>query len=230
MPFSFSVLSSFYSVWPLSIPKPTYGWYRGDSKYWNSAANLLYDISGYGNHASTGSNIKLVVGNGDGAIVALQYLTGRPSSKVVWPKGSIPSSFTICSVTRYIAFGKMEKILAATNVNWYHGHWSYNRGVAFYDWWKTIIVSVGGLTDWLVLCGKNGGSVPTNILVDGIAVGTWAGGTGSSSLSINAHLYSPDENSNWAFRELMIWDTALSDMDMVVASTALRVSLLYGQV
>ena len=125
----------------------------------------------------------------------------------------------------------MQKILAAKTINWYHGHWDNKRGLAWYGNWKTDFENtVGVSTDWLVMCGKNRGSVPNNILVDGIASGNTAGGDGSSSLSINDHTFSPGENSDWAFRDLMIWNVSLSDADMVVASTALRISLLTGQV
>ena len=124
----------------------------------------------------------------------------------------------------------MQRILAGRTIDWHHGHWDSRRGLAWYDEWKTAFPSVGVLTDWLVMCGKNGGSVPNNILVDGIAAGFRDGGAGSSSLSINNHTFSPSENSDWAFRELMIWNTSLSDAEMVVASTALRISLNEGTI
>ena len=218
-----------HSAWPLPIPNPSYGWYKAEFEYYNSNAKLLYDISGHGKHAITGGEILLV------AATDVKYLTGGTMSIVVWPTGSIPSLFTICSVTRYIKGGKMQKILAALTINWYHGFWNSKRGVAWYDGWSTTVVSVGVLTDWLVMCGKNGGSNPKNILVDGIAIGVKSGGIGSSSLCINSHLFSPSENSDWAFRELMVWDIVLTDADMVTASTHLlntlhQVFVLYCEI
>ena len=158
----------------------------------------------------------------------MQYLTGDISGTVLWPSGSIPVVFTLCSVTRYVEGGMMGRILAGTAIDWLHGHHKSERGVAHYRSWKTAEKSVGVETDWLIICGKNGGSIPNNILVDGIALGVGIGEIGYATLSINSNLYR--ENSDWAFRELMIWNTALSDADMVVASTALKVSLMYGQV
>ena len=214
--------------WPVSIPNPSYGWYRADSQYWNSTSELLYDISGKRNHASLSGVIQLRTGSGNGATASIQYLKGGRLSTVEWPTGSIPSEFTVCSVTRYVMSGTMGRILAGKTVNWYHGHHANNRGVAYYGILNTYHVSVGLLTDWLVMCGRNTGSKPNNIFVDGVAAGYWTGGSGSSVLGINI---SPTyENSDWEFRELMIWNTSLSDAEMVTVSTALRVSLLYGKV
>ena len=229
--FSYCYLHKFeYSGWPLSILNPTYGWYRADSVGWNSTANLLYDISGNNNHANTGGNISLIVESGNGATAKLGYLRGGTSSTVLWPKGSIPFDFTICSVTRCVEGGKMRRILAGTLLsNWFHGHVGslpgsvgQIRGIAYYGVRKTPIVYLGLWTHWLVMCGKNGGSTPNNILVDGVASGSSAGGVSNSSLCINAN---PLSASDWAFRELMIWNSSLSDADMVVASTALLKSL-----
>ena len=219
-----------FQAWPLpSIPSPSYGWYRADSLYWNSTVDLLYDISGHGKHAIT-NGVSLDSGIGDGANIIVNYLAGDTSSTVLWPIGSIPSVFTMCSITRCRDWNNCKRVLASRTIDWLHGHFTSKRGVAYYgsDNWMTSSDSVGILTDWLVICGKNGGIIPNNILVDGIIAGSRNGGTGSSVLSININPV--NENSNWAFRELMIWDTSLSDADMVDASTALRISLLYGQV
>ena len=219
---------SFFLDWPLSIPSPSYGWYRADSEYWNCSTNKLLDISGNGNYATTSSDIVLGTGSGNGATASIKYLTGGTSSTVVWPIGSIPITFTICSVTRYSDERHLGRILAGRTINWYHGHHLAARGVAYYDGLKTDHISVGLLTDWLIMCGKNSGSIPYNILVDGVAVGVSEGGYGYLDLCIN--LDPAMEYSDWTFRELMIWNTALSDADMVIASTALRSSLLYGMV
>ena len=211
--------------WLYFAPRPTYGWYRADSLYWSSSTQLLYDISGRGNHASTnGGGISLAEEIGYGATTGVRYLTGGTSSTVTWPTGSIPSAFTICSVTRYVVGGKRKRILAATDIDWYHGHHDSKRGVAFYGNLNTNGLSKGkNITDWLVICGKNGDSVPNNILVDGEAAGERVGGTGSAILSINVNLN--EKNSNWAFRELMIWNTALSDTQMSSVSKSLISSL-----
>ena len=192
----------------------------------------MFDISGNLNHATTSGVISSYNSSGNGATIAVQYLEGDISSKVVWPIGSIPSAFTICSVTRYVTDGNMGRILAGKSIDWLHGHDGYEepkRGVASYGGLKTSYVSVGVLTDWLVMCGNNGGRTPNNILVDGIGSGVSVGGTGSDFLSINMNPFSPEQNSDWAFRELMIWNTVLSETDMLVVSAALS-DALHAQV
>ena len=124
----------------------------------------------------------------------------------------------------------MRRILGGKTIDWYHGHWGSTRGVAWYDLSvKTDSSSIGILTDWLVMCGKNGGSAPTNILVDGIAVGDTAEGVTEVSdynvLCINDKFLSSIERSDWAFSELMVWNTVLTDDEMVIASKALLNSL-----
>ena len=189
--------------------------------------NRLYDISGNGKHAIT-SGVSLNSGRGNGASVDLEYLSGDTSSTVLWPTGSIPNVFTICSITRYVISRTDDAILSGKSKLWFHGHYNSRRGEAFYGKYLTHDGGTQGTgTDWLVMCGKNGGLAPNNILIDGIAGGYYNGGTGGDDLSINLGRYA---KSNWAFRELTIWNTALSDSDMVVMSTALRTSLLYGQV
>ena len=118
----------------------------------------------------------------------------------------------------------MKRILTSPLLNWFHGHWDSYYNLAFYGNWKAYYPNVGFLTNCVVMCGKNSGSIPNNILVEGIPVGYESGGIGAGVMSINICL-NPQDNSDWAFRELMIWNTALSDADMVIASSALRDTL-----
>ena len=214
--------------WSLSVENPTYGWYKANS--WDQEINLLYDLTGNGNHGKT-INVASSYGKGNGSLVNIPYLTGGTLSSVVWPNGSIPVEFTICSVTRYIAGGVMKKILSGVSTGWFHGHYSsatiVYRGVAYYPpLYLTNMTSVGVLTDWLIMCGKNGGVTPDNILVEGVPVGIKAGGVGSDVLSINMI----GENSDWALYEVMIWSNAIMDADMLVVSKALQSYLIHGEV
>ena len=196
----------------------------------NHNLNILYDISGNGHHATTNGTIVQRPSMGDGAKVIVQSIKGGPSSTGLWPNGSIPVVFTICSVTKYLVGGENSYILKGLSSNWYHGHHSGKRGVARYGNVNPITPeveqSIGVLTDWLVICGKNTGSIPYNVLVDGVPVGSSAGGDGTDVLSINM----VNGIGDWGFKELMIWTSALSDADVVEVSTALQNSLLYDQV
>ena len=76
----------------------------------------------------------LVYGNssGNGASASIAYVTGTTSSTIVWPQGSIPSTFTVCSLTRYTG-STNARILNSVSNNWFHGHWSNRRGMAYYQ-------------------------------------------------------------------------------------------------
>ncbi len=63
------------------------------------------------------------------------------------------------------------------------------------------------LDNWVCVVGKNVGSNPGSILVDGSANGVNSNGTGNFTLGINNGIY-PAEYSDWAFNCVMIWDTA----------------------
>jgi hypothetical protein len=95
--------------------------------------------------------------------------------------------------------------------------------------WNTLQSNVGTALDWLVMCGKNAGTSPNNIMADGAPVGTATGGLGGDVLTINGGGSSGTAlNSNFAFSQLMVWNQALSDADMLTASQLLTSYLLTG--
>ena len=183
--------------------------------------SLLRDSSGNERHATTSTgNITKTNGIGNGALGNINYLTGGTSSIINWPLGSIPVDFTILSLTRYTG-GSRKRILTSdrNGGNFLHGHWGYDfnindnrgRGCVHYDRWKSRYSSpiLGNLDDWLCCIGKNGGTIPNNILFDGVPSGTENGGVGGYKLCINDN----GENSDWAFGCVIIWDYHLTDED-----------------
>ena len=178
-----------------------------------------------------------MVGKGNGSIAAnFTYLTGTIASSITWPSNSIPATYTICSLTRYTggAVGVSKRILQGKTLNWLHGHSGGMRGVVQYASasspyyvWNTLQNNIGTTNNWLVMCGKNIGGYPTNILADGASVGTASGGVGGDVLTINGAT-STTYNSNFAFSQLLIWNQALNDADMLTASNMLTSYLLTG--
>ena len=89
------------------------------------------------------------------------------------PRTTLPDDFTICSMTRYTGANR-QRILTntGTTCDWSHGHRAAKRGVAFYSALRTLDLSFGTPTDWLVMCGQNSQSNldanPRNIIADGI--------------------------------------------------------------
>jgi len=92
--------------------------------------------------------------------------------------------------------------------------------VASYDAWVTSYHSQGTLTDWLVMCSTNNGR---RAYVDGVNVATAdrRGGSGNKHIGIN---YAPNggccdgEVSDWAVAEIITWNRALSDDEMLKVS------------
>ncbi|KAJ1466992.1 hypothetical protein T484DRAFT_1860092 [Baffinella frigidus] len=91
---------------------PVYGMYSARV----FSGNTLSDLSGNGRHAYSTSTISLRTKSGNGASNVVTGLAGSTSATMVWPVGSIPSTFTVCSVTRYDDTGSArERILACSS-------------------------------------------------------------------------------------------------------------------
>jgi hypothetical protein len=175
--------------------------------------------------------------NTNGAIAKIPYISGSSENSIVWPANSIPTKYTICSITRYTNIDTTKRILYAKNdSNWFHGH-KARRGQVFYNSvWMTPdsptgddASKIGVVTDWLVTCGKTGGSTPTNILLDGVPSGTntFSGFTTPRTLAINNNTIS-SENSGFEFSHLLIWDQELTDAEMKAVSDVLQQYLYDG--
>jgi hypothetical protein len=191
----------------------------------NFSNNILYDISGYGRNAITSGTITKTTASGDGATRAITYISGNTSSTITWPSGSIPSNFTILSLTRYTGETR-GRILQSSSQDWIHGHHGGNRGVCHYQNWKTSYNSRGIQNNWLICIGKNSSTIPNNILVDGVSVGNVSGGDGNRTLVIK----NTGEVSNWALSYVVIWNRHLTDDEMIFNSSLLTNYLLSGTI
>mmetsp|Transcript_20105 Transcript_20105/g.48624 ORF Transcript_20105/g.48624 Transcript_20105/m.48624 type:complete len:350 (+) Transcript_20105:218-1267(+) len=197
---------------------------------WNGSA--LVDLSGNGRHAVLmAGTVASAAASGDGAANAVTFISGTPSTQLLWPEWSIPPTFTICSVTRYTG-GVRQRILdcdggpsPSQSINWLHGH-AGARGVAYYlNGYKTSDTNRGVLDDWLVMCGTNGAGQGSsgNIIHDQSEIGVLSGGTGNCQLNINNN----GEKSHWVLHSVLIWDTSLSTTTMKTVTAAL--SEMIGQ-
>jgi hypothetical protein len=201
-----------------SIHKPWGAYIAGHS---SNTSTSLYDFTGNGRNATiSGSGLSNTSGSGSGATATIPYMTGTTSTKITWPSGSVPSTFTICSITRYNS-GTKKRIFDGSGINFFHGHWDGKSGVAFYNTWKVYQQSnVVGLDDWVVMCGTNSLNViaPNNILVNSFPVSGANGGSGGSILTINNGNYASSEASDFALQQVLIWDQGLSSDQMMMVS------------
>ena len=207
---------------------------------YNSGSNILPDISGNGHDAIANGNIQYATGSGNGAAASIAYIYGDTTGTIAWPTGSIATTFTICSISRYTQMnGANQRILQGKTTNWAHGHWTNRRGVGTYGGtWLTTLdtngypISVNVLTNWLVMCTKNSGAYPTNVLIDGVSSGSHTGGSGSDTLIINnvaGSVYGA-ESSSWALSQVLIWQSALTDAQMLAMSSMLSQYLTSGNI
>merc|ERR1719149_237559 len=195
--------------------------YPGDLNAWycpgtfDIASGTWQDCTGNGNTAAlSGSGLAESRSAGHGATSEVLALSGTTSSEIAFGP-VIKSEFTVCSVTRYTG-GTKGRILDGSPANWLHGHWKGRAGTAFYEGWKTAVQdNVSPDTDWVVMCGSNAGSQLK--LVNGVDVGTAAGGTGGQSLFVNGG-YRSWEKSDFAIAEVVVWPRGLTDEEMRRAS------------
>lgn len=178
------------------------------------------------------------------------YMQGSKTESMIWPLQSIPTTFTICSITKYANVnGNQQRILQSNDAssNWLHGHWTGDGvsatispaiGKAFYGGTfidkglSTPADSPAGTTDpldWVVLCGTNGATAttPSNAVLDGTPVGTFTDTTPADlQLSINPTTGGVQptgkENSDWQFAGIMIWNRALGPSEMIAATNELK--------
>jgi hypothetical protein len=177
------------------------------------SGTTLLDSSGNGRHATTSSgNITKTSDIGNGATGVITYISGGTSATITFPTGSIPTNFTILTLTRYSGSTKGRIVVSTGSGNWLHGHYAGNRGVCHYDSWKTANSNRGTNTDWVCCIGKNGGATPNNILADGVAIGTEIGGNGSYTLGVNNYQYG--ETSDWALSAVIIYNSHLTNYHM----------------
>lgn len=183
---------------------------------YNSTTNTLYDCSGNKNHATTFGNITMNTSNLYGATNPISYIQGDINSGINFPNGSIPSQFTIGSITRYTDTINNKRILQGKNKNWCHGFSNIN--VCNYGGTQYVNYTSTNTTNWNRVIGKNDNinSINNSIIVNGAYNGNYNGGIGNDTLTINNSTITTNANSNWALSCIIIWDKILSDADMLL--------------
>jgi hypothetical protein len=81
-------------------------WGIYDAADWSVADAKLPEGSKNGKDVISEGTIKYGSGVGSGAKGDVSFISGGTTSKLFWPEGSIPTSFTICTITRYTGGGQ----------------------------------------------------------------------------------------------------------------------------
>eukprot|EP00961_Rhodomonas_salina_P252091 3407858-Rhodomonas_salina.1 len=231
----------------LSDVAPPFRWYH--AKNWQTGSRTLKDIGSSAQDTVSQSRVGWAKAAGNAARQPVDYIYGDTSSSLTWDTFTVPTEFTICSVTRWTSAdtARQRRILNGGNRNWLHGHYQDPGtgfpaavGGAFYSRpqgnWNSY--NEGGLgprtkTDWWVQCGKNAGpDTATSLLGAGtnfITYGRFNGdhnlGLGDVTLQINAGQTMPGQESDWALHQVVIWDYHLSEAQFVAASDILHIGL-----
>jgi hypothetical protein len=194
---------------------------------WDSSQQSFMDLSGNGRVGTLQAGAVSVGSvSGNGATWPVPYVGGTTETQISWGALSIPSTFTICSITRYSGAAK-QRILQCKDMNWLHGHHGGNVGGTFYGTSSTL-GTVSPNTNWVVACGRNiqtAGSAGT--IINGVVTSVAAGGAGNCELTINLESTNCCEKSDWQLSKVYVWNTHLPDAVFADASARLN-SYLQG--
>jgi hypothetical protein len=192
---------------------------------WDSSQQSFMDLSGNGRVGTLQAGAVSVGSvSGNGANWSVPYVGGTRETQISWGTASIPSTFTICSITRYSGAAKL-RILQCRDRNWLHGHygyWSTYAGATWYDGPGELDYTISPNTNWVVACGRNiqtAGSAGT--IINGVVTSTAEGGAGNCELTINQGPGFLDA-SDWQLSKVYVWNMNLPDAVFVDASARLN--------
>ena len=209
----------------LLLNKPP--WARYSASNWSETT--LTDLTTNARHATT-ANLTTTTGSGNGATASITYLTGTSTGSIRFPPGSLPTTYTVCSITSLTTSGG-PLLQSGPSNPFLCGHWGNQRGIVYYNGvWITPEVSIGTPTDFVNVVTTNSESVaiPNNALIDGTGYATSNSGSHTANfLTIN--------NGGWVtsttpfrFSQLIIFDQGLTTEEMYIVSNALKTYLTSG--
>lgn len=214
----------------LLISNPPWGRYL--AKDWDPITQKLYEASRNGRDAiTTNVQSKVCIGNG---IVApnLVCLYGSITSTIIWPLGSLPPQFTICTLARYTATGAKRRIFQGKTVNWLHGFYNAgNRRSNFYNNMFTFDEASYSISDWCIDCATNNIGTPNYTILNNVRKPTFPIPTrpyfAPDAIAINSSS-SNNEFSDFEFGQLIIWDRQLTLPELEIISNGIQHYMVIG--
>jgi len=182
-------------------------WYTAES--YSMTSNLWRDITGNGYHATTAN-----------VLMGPDYVWGGTTATVLFPVGVLPATYTLMHIMRYNG-ANHQRILEASvgGQNWLSGFWNGQSPVAYHEGWVTTSSSPvsGTVTPWHIMTDRNQGAAAQQFRSDGTNVGT-AVSTASYRICINLN----GELSDWAAREMVVFNTTLTDNQVATMERTLQ--------
>ena len=194
-------------------------YYAGDIGMYSD--KIIPDRSSNRNHAiisGSGYSLSNIISNG--SLNQIHTLFGTSSSIIRWGANSIPTNFTICSITTYTG-ATNNGILCSSGGSFIHGH---NNGYVGYGNYYGTIKNNGSnvnIYNHTITCGNNSSpNNSSNFYVNNNPICVNAGGTVTTDniLTINGFA---GKAGNFGFTYLIIWNKCLTDVQMRMVNNAL---------
>jgi hypothetical protein len=175
-----------------------WGYFTNPELYYTGG--VWMDVSGNSNNAIGTSGALPTIAAGD--------LRFNSTQSMVWPAGSVPSSFTIFARARYTPGGaKQGRIFQGNISNWLLGWWNGNENAAFFNIWMTVFYTQAtSYHNWVVIAGRNSATGYT-VWANGSPISTASGGNGGNVLAVNTGA-SSSQISDCDVSEVRIFDQA----------------------
>ena len=194
---------------------------------WQASTGVWQDQSGNGRHSIQSSGV-VSSASLTSAGYRTTFLQGGLDGYITFPVGSVPTDFTVCSISWNTSSDplKRKRVLNAQSFYWIHGHHEGKVGAAWYGdtfGWVSdrTIIPASEAGNWLVFCGQNK-PVDNVIVANGIDVTLANGGTGNVQLSVNSGFNDGTEKREWAVKDIVIWSRHLTRSEIYGAASFLR--------
>lgn len=166
----------------------------------------------------------------------IKQLMGEKDINIIFPLGSLPNKYTICTITRYTDNSAAGRIVTGKTccspVNFLLGHWGNYTNIMYNQGWYSAAPISGANTNWIVSCAKTTGNYNeklndgtyNTILFNGIT----SGRSNYIGLGIDSNNKDTDlvltinglrtETSKFGLTYVIIWDYILSDAELNLMS------------
>lgn len=188
------------------------GKYTGES--WNGST--LVDETGSGNN--TNVNRGGAISTNTSANNGLKYISGGTGAGLQFPTGILPSTYTAIFITRYTGTSR-GRIMDGVNANWLSGHWGGVTGAAYHEGWVHSPASDYYVNTWVLSTDQ------VNLYRSNQRERGTSGGTASTRLSLHYGFHTGvtyNENSQWAFYCLFVYNRNLSTSEILQMEEYLR--------
>ena len=192
-----------------------YGWYDYASFAASTSGNWI-DKSGNGNTATYNGSVVTTSTTGNGATLISNAVYGANTSNMIWPTGSLPSTYTIFAVDRYAGSNK-NRILtggqkASSGPDWLLGHWNGLTAKAYTNNWLSATTGDPHGSNWAYYSIQNNAIFRSNATDRRASPFGGSPSNGYGTLMINRRFEDLDngERSEFMIAEIIIYSKALS--------------------